>query len=101
MQLTSVRLEPPYLLYLGDVADDDQATTGHGIAHWRPERCAGQMRLPDCPVDLGLPEMSVADAVNAGVKTAIVGVASVGGQIPDNWLPQLIELAQAGIRIAS
>ncbi len=101
MQLTSVSLEPPYLLYLGDVDDDDHAKTGHGIAYWRPERCAGQMRMPDCPVDLGLPDMSVADAVNAGVKTAIVGVAAVGGQIPDHWLPQLIELAQAGISIAS
>lgn len=101
MPLTSVSLEPPYLLYLGDVADDDHAKTGHGIAYWRPDRCAGQMRLPESPVDLGLPEMSVADAVNAGVRTAIVGVAPVGGQIPDNWLPQLIELAQAGISIAS
>ncbi len=101
MQLTFVRLEPPYLLYMGDVGDDDHAKTGHGIAHWRPEHCAGQMRLPDCPVDLGLPEMSVADASAAGVKTAIVGVAPIGGQIPDQWLPQLIELAQAGINIAS
>lgn len=89
------------MLYLGDVADDDHAKTGHGIAFWRPEHCAGQMRLPDCPVDLGIPEMSVADASAAGVKTAIVGVAPVGGQIPDHWLPQLIELAQAGINIAS
>jgi uncharacterized NAD-dependent epimerase/dehydratase family protein len=101
MQLTTVRLEPPYLLYLGDVDDDDHAKTGHGIAYWRPEHCAGQMRLPDCPVDLGLPEMSVADATDAGVRTAIIGVAPVGGQIPDLWLPQLIELALAGIDIAS
>jgi uncharacterized NAD-dependent epimerase/dehydratase family protein len=101
MQLTTVRLEPPYLLYLGDVDDDDHAKTGHGIAYWRPEHCAGQMRLPDCPVDLGLPEMSVADAIDAGVRTAIIGVAPVGGQIPDLWLPQLIELALAGTDIAS
>ena len=101
MPLTTVSLEPPYLLYLGDVTDDDHAKTGFGLAHWRPERCAGQMRLPDCPVDLGLAEMSVADAVAAGVRTAIVGVAPVGGQIPDHWLPQLIELAAAGIHIAS
>ena len=101
MQLTSVRLEPPYLLYLGDTPDNDHAKTGHGIAYWRPELCAGQMRLPDCPVDLGLPEMSVTSAVDAGVKTAIIGVAPLGGQIPDQWLPQLIELARAGINIAS
>ena len=101
MALTTVSLEPPYLLYLGDVGDNDHAKTGFGIAHWRPEICAGQMRLPECPVDLGLPEMSVADAVAADIRTAIIGVAPVGGQIPDTWLPQLIELARAGIDIAS
>lgn len=101
MSLTRVSLEPPYLLYLGDVADDDHAKTGHGIAYWRPELCAGQMKHAECPVDLGLPDMSVADAVDAGVRTAIIGVAPVGGQIPDHWLPNLIELAKAGIGIAS
>ncbi len=101
MPLTTVSLEPPYLLYLGDVPDDDHAKTGHGIAYWRPDLCAGQMRLPGCPVDIGVPEMSVADAVEAGVKTAIIGVAPMGGQIPDHWVPQLIELAGAGIGIAA
>ena len=101
MSLTRVSLEPPYLLYLGDVGDNDHAKTGFGIAHWRPELCVGQMRLAGCPVDLGLPEMGVSDALDAGVRTAIVGVAPVGGQIPDHWLPQLIKLARAGIDIAS
>lgn len=101
MSLTRVSLEPPYLLYLGDVADNDHAKTGFGIVHWRPELCVGQMRLADCPVDLGLAEMTVSDAVDAGVRTAIISVAPVGGQIPDHWLPQLIELARAGIDIAS
>jgi uncharacterized NAD-dependent epimerase/dehydratase family protein len=101
MPLTTISLKPPYLLYLGDAPDDDHAKTGYGIAHWRPENCAGQMRLPNCPVDLGLPEMGVAEAVDAGVRTAIIGVAPLGGQIPDHWLPQLIELARAGINIAS
>jgi uncharacterized NAD-dependent epimerase/dehydratase family protein len=45
--------------------------------------------------------MSVAEAVDAGVRTAIIGVAPLGGQLPDHWLPQLIELARAGINIAS
>ncbi len=101
MALTTIRLDAPYLLYLGDAAGDDYAKTGYGIAYWRADRCAAQMRLPDCPVDLGLPEMSVADAVDAGIRTAIVGVAPLGGQIPDLWLPQLIDLAAAGIDIAA
>lgn len=101
MQLTTVNLEAPYLLYLGDCPDMHHAKTGAGIAFWRPERCAGQMRLPGCPVDLGLPEMSVQDAVEAGVRTVVVGVAPMGGRIPAQWLPQLSELAEAGINVAS
>ena len=101
MQLTTISLDAPYLLYLGDAPDEDHAKTGFGIVHWRPERCAGQMRLPGCPVDLGLSEMNVTDACDAGIRTAIVGVAPLGGLIPDHWLPQLVELAAAGIDIAA
>lgn len=59
------------------------------------------MRLPGCPVDLDLPEMTVQDAQDAGVKTVIVGVAPKGGQIPEHWIPQLVELAGAGLDIAA
>lgn len=101
MQLTKVNLEAPYLLYLGDCPDMHHAKTGAGIAYWRPEKCVGQMRLPTCPVDLGLPEMSVSDALQAGVRTVVIGVAPMGGRIPEHWLPQLIELAEAGLSIAA
>lgn len=101
MQLTRISLTTPYLLYLGDVPDLHHAKTGAGIAHWRPDNCVGQMRLPACPVDLGLPEMTVADATAAGVRTVIVGVAPMGGRIPDHWVPQLTELAAAGFDIAA
>ena len=101
MTETRVQLEPPYLIYLGDVGDDGHAKTGFGILHWRAEHCAGQMRLPDCKVDLGLPEMDASAAVDAGIRTAVIGVAPTGGQIMEAWLPPLIELARAGINIAS
>ena len=101
MQITKISLEAPYLIYLGDVPDMHHAKTGAGVAYWRPERCIGQMRLPECPVDLGLPEMTVQDARDAGVKTVIVGVAPKGGQIPEHWIPQLAELAGAGLDIAA
>jgi len=86
---------------MGDVGDDGHAKTGHGIAYWRPELCAGQMRLPGCAVDMGLPELDVGAAVAAGVRTAIIGVASTGGVLLDAWLPALAALARAGIDIAS
>ena len=101
MTQTRIELDAPYLIFLGDVGDDGHAKTGFGIVHWRGERCKGQMRLPGCNVDLGLPEMSTEEAVAAGIRTAIIGVAPTGGQIVDAWLPPLIELARAGIDIAS
>ena len=101
MDLTRISLEAPYLIYLGDCPDKHHAKTGAGIAYWRPERCAGQMRFPDCPVDLGLPDMTVQDAKDAGIKTVIAGVAPMGGQIPECWIPQLVELAAAGLDIAA
>ena len=65
MPVISVHLEPPYLLFMGDVGDDGHGKTGQGIAYWRPELCAGQMRLPACEVDLGLPELGVEEAVGS------------------------------------
>ena len=100
MTLKKIQLRTPYLLFLGDVADDGHAKTGFGIAYWRPESCAGQMRLPDCGADLGIPELDVAAAVAAGVGTTIIGVASTGGVLLDAWIPKLAALARAGIDIA-
>lgn len=101
MTLRRIQLQAPYLLFMGDVGDDGHAKTGHGIAFWRPELCAGQMRLPGCGVDMGLPELDVEGAVAAGVGTAIIGIASSGGVLLDGWLPALAALARAGIDIAS
>ena len=101
MALKQVQIDAPYLLFLGDVGDDGHAKTGHGIAYWRGERCAGQMRFPGCAVDMGLPEMTASEAVDAGVRTAIVGIASTGGLLLETWIPALSELARAGIDIAA
>jgi len=101
MKLSKISLESPYLIYLADCPDRHHAKTGAGIAYWRPEQCAGQMRWPDCPVDLGLPEMTVQQAKDAGIKTVVIGVAPMGGQIPEHWIPQLVELAAAGLNIAA
>jgi hypothetical protein len=52
----------PYLLFLGDITDPTDAKTALGILQWRPEWCAAQRRLAGCVVDLGLPEMTAAEA---------------------------------------
>jgi hypothetical protein len=95
----TVELRPPYLILIGAEEDPTYAKTGLGIAHWRPELVAGQMRFPGCGVDLGVPDMSVEGAARAGVGSLIIGVAPVGGKIPDEWWAVLEEAARAGLDI--
>ena len=96
-----VEITAPYLLFLGDEPDITHAKTAVGIAHWRPEACVGQYRLPGSGVDLGFPEMTPAEAAEAGAKTLIWGVAGVGGIIPEHWTPALFEAVNAGLNICA
>ena len=63
--INTIELRPPYLLFLGDVADHIDAKTALGIAFWRPELCIGQCRLGS-PVDTGMPDMTPSEAASAG-----------------------------------
>ncbi len=94
-------MQRPYLLFLGDVHDQLAAKTADGIAHWRPDWCVGQLRLPGCNADVGLPDVSVAEAAAKGAKTLIVAVANSGGVMPDHWSAVLVEAMEAGMDIAS
>lgn len=53
---------------------------------WRPELCVG--RLPTAPdaVDLGHPDRTVDEAVAAGARTLVVGLANLGGDSEESWL---------------
>ena len=99
--LSVVELTPPYLLFLGEDTSPVYAKTGAGLAHWRPELCAGQIVLPGGTVDLGIPTMTVAEAAEAGVKTLVIGTAPVGGAIPERWLDVLVEALESGLDIAA
>ncbi len=94
-------MEPPYLLFLGDVADQLAAKTASGILDWRPERCFGQLRLPGCRADLGIPDRTVAEAREAGVRTFVVGVANSGGVLAEGWIDSILEAIEAGLEVAS
>lgn len=94
-------IKPPYLLFLGDAPDDLAAKVARGIRDWRPELCIGQLRLPECRTDVGLEDTRPAEAVAAGAKTLVVGVANRGGVISEAWLGVLIEAIEAGMDIAS
>ncbi len=96
-----LRIEPPYLLFAGDAKDALAAKTGQGIVDWRPERCLGQLRLPGCVADHGLPEMSVAEGAARGAKTLVVGTVGPGGVLPEAWVPVLVEAVERGLDVAS
>ncbi len=94
-------MEKPYLLFLGDAHDQLAAKTAAGIVHWRRDWCVGQLRLDGCKADVGLPDMSVAEAKAQGVRTMVIGVVNSGGVLPDSWIETIIEALEAGFDIAS
>lgn len=91
----------PYLLFLGDVPDELAAKTAYGIVDWRRDWCLGQLRLPGCRADMGLPEMGVPEAATAGVRTMVVGAVNAGGVLPDGWINSILEALDAGLDVAS
>ena len=94
-------LKHPYLLFLGDAPDALAAKVAYGIRDWRPEASVGQYRMNGCRADLGLEDMTIARAVEAGAKTLVIGVANRGGVISDAWKAVLIEALEAGMDIAA
>jgi len=88
-------------MFLGDAADDLAAKTAQGVAHWRREACLGQLRLPGCKADVGLPDMTIAEAAKAGCGTMLVGVANSGGFIPSHWSDPIVAALAAGMDVAS
>ncbi|MEE8172759.1 MAG: N-acetyltransferase DgcN [Alphaproteobacteria bacterium] len=94
-------IEQPYLLFLGDAHDQLAAKTARVIVEWRRDWCLGQLRLEGCQASAGMPDVSVAQAAEAGARTLVVGVANRGGVIPDNWLDTLGEAIDRGMDLAS
>ena len=94
-------IKSPYLLFLGDAADGLAAKVAQGIKDWRPDLSVGQYRMDGCNADLGLNDMTFEQAIDAGAKTLVIGVANRGGVISSEWKAKLIEALEAGLDIAS
>ena len=94
-------MDKPYLLFLGDARDDLAAKGSRGVLDWRPEDCLGQIRLGGCNADLGIADMTIAEAAAGGAKTMIVGVANAGGFIPDTWTDTITAALDAGMDVAA
>ena len=94
-------IETPYLLFLGDAPDPLAAKVAQGIKDWRPDNAVGQFRMAGCKADLGLTDMTLAEAKAAGARTLVIGVANRGGVISQAWKEVLIEALKMGFDLAS
>jgi len=99
--MQQVTLRAPYLIFLGNETNPTYAKTGAGIVQWQPEKCIGQFSLPGGSVDLGLKQMTIREAAEAGAKSLVIGTAVIGGAIPDSWLEALLEATAAGLDIVA
>lgn len=94
-------IQTPYLLFLGDAPDPLAAKVAQGIKDWRPEYAVGQFRLPGCNADMGLPDLTLAEAKARGVRTVVIGVANRGGVISQGWKKVLVQALEEGFDLAS
>lgn len=96
-----MEITKPYLLFLGDAHDPLAAKTAAGVVDWRRDWCIGQMRLPGCNADVGLPDLTLAEAAEQGAKTLVIGVVNAGGMLPDHWIEEIVAAIEAGMDVAS
>lgn len=94
-------LPAPYLLFLGDTVEPGYAKTAFGLRDWAPERCIAELALPGADVTTGLASMQPREAFERGARALLIGVATRGGQVPENWLPTLFAALHAGLDIIS
>ena len=91
----------PFLLYLGRSADALGIKTSRGLATFRREDCVGEFRHDDCPLTLGLPRLSMAEAVAKGAKTLVLGIAGAGGKLPEELIDDAAMALEAGMNVAA
>lgn len=99
--MKKIEIKAPYLIFVGGETEITYAKTGAGLVQWRPELCLGQIRLAGGTVDLGVPDMTLDEAVSAGIRSLVVGTAAVGGGIPEAWMPLLEKAASKGLDIVA
>jgi uncharacterized NAD-dependent epimerase/dehydratase family protein len=94
-------LPQPYLIFLGDTVEPGFAKTAFGLRDWAPDQCIGEFALPEARVSTGLQQLTPGEAVRAGARSVVIGVANSGGFIAASWVPALVEALNAGLDIIS
>ncbi|MEM6414606.1 MAG: DUF1611 domain-containing protein [Pseudomonadota bacterium] len=96
-----LKIKTPYLLFAADETQYFLIKTGLGLAQWAADKCVGQLRLHPDALGFELNDYTIKEAVDAGAKSLVVGIAPVGGRIPDAWIPVFLEAIESGLDIVS
>ncbi len=94
-------IEAPFLLYLGHSTDRVGIKTSRGLAEFRRADCVGEFRHDDCPLTLGLERMTMAEAVAAGARTMVLGIANPGGTMDPALTADSRAALEAGMHVVS
>lgn len=100
-RVLSLALPQPYLVFLGDITEPEYAKTAFGLRDWARERCVGEYACANVTVTTGLPFLTPAQAVAAGARSLVIGIANEGGFIAEAWLPLLVNALESGLDIIS
>jgi uncharacterized NAD-dependent epimerase/dehydratase family protein len=96
-----MKIETPYLLFLGSATDHLTVKIANSIVDWRPDLCVGETALPDCTITKGLPRLWPAEARELGARTLVVCANNEGGHFEAEWIPVILEALEAGLDVAS
>jgi uncharacterized NAD-dependent epimerase/dehydratase family protein len=96
-----MKIETPYLLFLGSATDHLTVKIANSIVDWRPDLCVGETALPGCTITKGLPRLTPAEACERGARTLVVCANNEGGVIDPAWVPVMLEALEAGLDVAS
>ncbi|MGK6319538.1 N-acetyltransferase DgcN [Sphingomonas sp. DT-204] len=91
----------PYLLYLGRSDDEVGIKTSRGLAVFRRDDCVGEYRHDACPLTLGLPRLTFAEAVAAGARTLVLGIANAGGRMAPELVQDAVGAIEVGLDVAA
>ena len=94
-----MKIETPYLLFLGSATDHLTVKIANSIVDWRPDLCVGETALPDCTITKGLPRLWPAEAREHGARTLVVCANNEGGHFEPEWIPVIVEALEAGLDV--
>lgn len=94
-------LKGPYQLFLGCSDNELSIKTSRGIAQWNPDASIAEFAGAPSTLSIGLPQMSIKQAAEAGAKTFVIGLANAGGYVEPEWVPHIVEAIKNGMDIAS